>query len=616
VVFPGHDHCSTRRFRAGAIALLIGLALVLTPKGSSAQQQADNNPAPLSSAPPATLHGVVKNTATGQPLPRALVSVGGDSGLAALTDGDGRFEIGGVSQGPNVVTLTKPGFDDGTDDSSIMGSILGTGSFTHNVVVVAGMPDVDFAMRPSNAIHGQIQLSTGDPGENIKVTLFERAIQDGRAMWRPRDTRPTGADGAYRFAGLPDGVYAVTAVDSELDVAQMLTTSRSEVDWFAAMYYPDARDFSSAGRIRLAGGQQVQANFMLVREPFHLVRAAVASPNGAAVGNSASLPKGTMIFLTKNGANVPLEIQSVLSGLEAKVTDLDGRLLPYRPQYDAGSHTVRALLPDGTYSLRLSASRPAPAPPGGTAFRHNSLMTGQGDVSVAGHPVTNMRIAVAPAPSDSLQVLVNRTQPQPESLSGTSDSNTGVYISATLAGQGVVDQAQGEFAQGPTQGMLETNPLAPGSYWLHTIVAERGLCESSFTAGGANMAREPFVVAPGGSTAPLTLTLRDDCASLKVSLPGENAGIVAGEEPAYTVYVVPDADLTTDAPVATLRASTGGVHVFNNLTPGSYHVYTFTAAVNLEYHNHDALAALPTPGQQITLSPGDTGSLVVEVPQP
>jgi hypothetical protein len=43
-------------------------------------------------------------------------------------------------------------------------------------------------------------------------------------------------------------------------------------------------------------------------------------------------------------------------------------------------------------------------------------------------------------------------------------------------------------------------------------------------------------------------------------------------------------------------------------------VYTFAGYVQLAYRNRDALAALPNPGQAITLSPGATGNLVVEAP--
>jgi hypothetical protein len=92
------------------------------------------------------------------------------------------------------------------------------------------------------------------------------------------------------------------------------------------------------------------------------------------------------------------------------------------------------------------------------------------------------------------------------------------------------------------------------------------------------------------------------------------AAMAPGEEPFYTVYVVPDFDSTADVEPLTLRASTGGALTLENLTPGSYHVYVFDAPVRLEYRNPSALAALPNPGQTVTLSPGVTSNLVLEVP--
>jgi hypothetical protein len=114
----------------------------------------------------------------------------------------------------------------------------------------------------------------------------------------------------------------------------------------------------------------------------------------------------------------------------------------------------------------------------------------------------------------------------------------------------------------------------------------------------------------------MELTLRDDCASLELSLPEAMASMAAGEEPFFTVYVVPDFDSTADVDPVTLRASTGGSTTLNGMTPGSYHVYTFGGAVQLAYRSREALAALANRAQAVTLSPGATGNLVVEAPGP
>jgi hypothetical protein len=177
------------------------------------------------------------------------------------------------------------------------------------------------------------------------------------------------------------------------------------------------------------------------------------------------------------------------------------------------------------------------------------------------------------------------------------------------------DSMVGSFAQGTIAGPLESMYTPPGSYWVHTTIAPRNLCESAFTAGGSSLAREPIAIDIAGSTAPLLLALRDDCASLTLSLAGATDVQAAAEEPFYTVYVVPDFDSTEDVIPQTLRASTGGKVTLSGLTPGNYHVYTFDRATALAYRNATAMAALGNTGQAITLEPGAKADLVVEAPQ-
>src|SRR5438309_1714811 len=67
---------------------------------------------PTSTAPLLAVHGVVTNAASGDPLPRVLVQVDGETGPGALTDGDGRFELTLSGYGSHMFQLTKPGFHD------------------------------------------------------------------------------------------------------------------------------------------------------------------------------------------------------------------------------------------------------------------------------------------------------------------------------------------------------------------------------------------------------------------------------------------------------------------------------------------------------------------------
>jgi Carboxypeptidase regulatory-like domain len=564
---------------------------------------------PLTNVPRASVHGVVKNAATGEPLPRALVRIEGDAVAGALTDGEGRFEIGDVPLGPQALQVMKPGF---IDSASLgMGPptvVNGSSNSEHNVYVASGMPDLAFSLAPTNAISGQVALSTGDPAQGIAVMLLRRSVQDGRAIWQPVTNVRSNSDGAYRFAGLTDGTYAVftePSMDSEIASGLVESAGAQAVTraGFPSVFYPDAPDLAGAAKIQVAAGEQAQANLLLPETPFHLVRAVLVLPRAGSATASAPL------------------------NVDVSVLDGQGHQLPYGGQYDAGTNSVQAFLPDGSYTLQVTTmgvpslfhygGRRVPNISSGRTDDNNSPdgpFIGRAEFSVAGHAVTHLQIPLSAQRGNTIQVSLIRSgiSRQQESAGG---QQAPIVVMLSQAGGTINDGMVSSFAEGYANGPMETNSsTSPGSYWVHTSIQQKTLCEASFTAGGASLAREPLVLSLSGASAPLMLTLRDDCASLRISLPERSDVQGASEEPYYTIYVVPDFDSTTDITPLVLRPSSGGSLTLDGLTPGSYHVYTFSSAVQLEYHNPEATAAFSNLAQAVTLAPGGSSSLVVEVP--
>lgn len=534
---------------------------------------------------------MVRNAASGGPLARALVRINGDAATGVLTDGEGRFEIADVPEGPQQFMVVKPGFLDEAEagaDSMAWNSH----GYGRNVIVVPEMADVVFAMQPVNSITGQIQLSSGDVAEGIQVTLLRRAVQDGRAVWQSVGAARTNSEGIYRFGELADGLYAIyTDPTMDSDGAPNLVENGSGNNvvrqGYASLFYPDARDLASAAKIRVAGGEQAQANIALTLEPFQSVTAAVMIP----------------------------KVNSGADNVSIQVMDAQGHVLPYTAQYDSATHTAQAMLPDGAYSLLATFTTTMArivSREGGenVSFAPSGPHPIGGEVSfaVAGRAVSNLRIPMSTMGNNSIQVTVARGA---NGTSQTGDSHLTVTLSQSggWMGDGMVNS----YADGPVSGSVETTSVPPGSYWVHTNIEQKGLCEASFTAGGVNLAQEPLVLGIAGTPAPLTLTLRDDCAKLTLLLP-QSVGLAAGEELFYTVYVVPDSGSTVDVEPQTLRPSTGGRITLTGLTPGDYHVYTFDRPVALEYRNSAALAALPS--QAVTLAPDGETELSVEARQP
>ena len=556
-------------------------------------QQSPQTNQPATPAQLAVVHGLVRNGASGEPLPRALVRINGDASTAVLTDGQGRFDINDVPEGPQEFTVTKPGYVDRAEAGDNTANSHG---FGHNIIVVAQMGDVTFSMMPVNSIRGQIQLSTGDLAQGIAVTLLRRIVQDGRAVWQNEANAKTNSEGVYRFGQLADGYYAVytePTMDSEAANTLVATGNGTNVarGGYASVFYPDARDLASAAKIHVSGGEQAQANFSLTLEPFQPVTATITLPRSS------------------SGAGDNVAIQ---------VTDAQAHPLPYTAQYDAATHTAQAAIPDGTYSfvatqtmspihlMMTDNAGPHTGPPLATLSAPQSAI-GEASFSVAGHPVSNLRIPLSQQAGNPVQITIEHG-----AGGSPSSGDPRIFVTVSQAGGGLGDGIVGSYAEGASTGPLRAQHPPPGSYWVHTSISPRGLCEASFTAGGASLAREPLVLSAGGSTAPLVLTLRDDCARLTLSLP-DSVGLSAGEELYYLVYAVPDFDSTEDVVPQTLRPSTGGRITLTGLTPGNYHVYSFNHPLALEYRNPAVLAGLR--GQPIALAPGVDAELTLEVPQ-
>jgi hypothetical protein len=537
-----------------------------------------------------TVRGVVRNLQTGAGVARALVRIEGDAATGVLTDGEGRFEIADVPVGPQAITVTRPGYLDrpfGGTALELAGASLGQegaeGGIHHNILVAEGMPEVVFRMAQTSALHGQVQLANGDPASGVTVELVQRTIQEGRAVWQLRGQAKTRSGGGFRFAGLPEGQYTVftdPAMDdpAEDDIGGSLTAT---APGYPAVYYPDARQPGGVGRIRLAAGNDAQVTLTLAEETFH--RVAVTVTNGVGARGAANY--------------------------SASLMDDAGRSLPYAARYDPAKHAVEAMLPDGSYQM-LVTSAPQLQPPGARTGDGDGPYVGVVEFAVAGKPVTGLRAALGPQRPAPIQVNVLRS-----ALRQTADTRNGELVVMANPASGWIDDGMvSAFASGPPEGPLNTTYTLPGAYWVHAQFGHRGFCESSFTAGGASLAREPLRVGLGGTTAPLALTLREDCARLTLRLPDTAMLLQPGEEPFFMAYVVPDFNFTGDLEEVVLRPTSGDSVTVDNLTPGSYHVYVFAGPHLLEYRNREALAALH--GQTVTLEPGGASELAVEVPKP
>jgi Carboxypeptidase regulatory-like domain len=583
-----------------APSMLAAQEPVQEPAADSPQTQAQTQtPGQLASATTrVTVHGVVRNAATGEPLARALVQIEGDADTGALTDNEGRFEIPGVPAGPQLIRVAKPGFRDrpyATEDAGLQAE-----GPAHSVMLATQMPELAFALSPNCAIHGHIELSTGDPADGITVMLVKQVVRFGRAVWAQESSTTTNGEGTYRFGGLPDGVYALythPALDSEPAVSVVAAGSGANVarSGYASVFYPDARDFAGASRIRLSGGSQAEANFSLTLEPFYPVTAFGESPTSGSASSKLS------------------------PAAAAVVMDASGHPLPYFPQYDQTTHSMQVSLPDGTYFMLLHILSSGQLLPNlvlnsPRELRPSGALAGAVQFTVAGHAVAGLRVPLSAPQASTVHLRLIHSADSKSGAIAADNAADVVNLSLDPADSAQQAGSESTWSMESNQDTI-TFTAQPGSYWLTATLPRKGLCASAFTAGGVNLAREPLALSLASSPPPMELTLTDDCATLALTLPPALTVFLPGEEPFYTVYVVPDFDTTQDIPPMTIHPSSGATLTLDSLSPGSYHVYVFDTPVHLEYRNAAAMSALSISSQQVTLTAGSTANLLLEAPE-
>jgi hypothetical protein len=146
-------------------------------------------------------------------------------------------------------------------------------------------------------------------------------------------------------------------------------------------------------------------------------------------------------------------------------------------------------------------------------------------------------------------------------------------------------------------GELEIPAVPPGTY--HAAVHVFGsACLGTISSGSADLASQDLIVSAGGAPQPITVMLRNDCATL--------SGIVHTDGPKapVNVLVIPESSAAEPKIIGTAPESQFSVKGF---TPGEYRVYAFSTLDGLEYTNPDALRDFDA--QEITLSPNQTASV-------
>src|SRR5580693_5461056 len=568
------------------IKIFLALLLFATATPAHAQStQAEEKPAD-------GIRGIVINSVTHEPIGRALV-YSPDNRFATMTNSEGRFEFTlaqseegkeNKSVPANSTTMTQCVGDSCTTYSSNRGQSRPTQlmarkpGFLNDPNGIQNLPkeppgkDITISLTPEALVVGRVVLPSSEPSDEIPLEIYRRQVQDGRAHWISAGSVSTRSNGEFRFAELSAGSYKLLTRE-ELDRDPLTFDPSGQQYGYPPVYFPNAKDFDAAQTIQLTAGQIFQADISLVKHAYYPIKVAVA--------NAAENVRGLGIVVCAQGHRGP----------------------GYALGYNSRDQMIEGLLPDGIFTLEAVNFGPNAA-------------SGQLNISVKGAAVEGPRMTLVPNGAISVNVQEEFT-----SNENTGSEHVVIHrggprrdVSVRLEPADDFGQERGagmRNASGPADDALGIEGVQPGRYWVR-VDASRGFV-ASVTSGPTDLQHHLLVVGPGGSSAPIEITLRDSTAELDGTVegmpgaqgtppPAIQSARMAADGSFGHVYCVPLPDSSGE--VKDIGVAPDGKFGPRDLSPGTYRVLAFNHREELEYRDSEAMRAYDAKGLLVRLVPG------------
>jgi hypothetical protein len=158
-------------------------------------------------------------------------------------------------------------------------------------------------------------------------------------------------------------------------------------------------------------------------------------------------------------------------------------------------------------------------------------------------------------------------------------------------------------------GPLSIQNLEPGSYWLQdNPMAPWYLASAS--CGGVDLTHEPFTIAGGTAGCTMRVVLRNDSASLHWSLDTNNE---RNQSPSVFIYAIPLENIAQPLSTSSTQKEALPQGSLEDLAPGRYLVIAFDCEQQLAYRETDALEKYSSLGKEVTLTPGGTSEVQLDL---
>lgn len=579
--------------RAAAVGAL--LLLLQSPTGHALQQRESAR---------AIIEGLVVRADTGEPIPRARVTLQSDTAgsagtissqpatadgrpdaaQSATTDDKGRFVFTRLTAGSYRIVAARNGFVRQQYGQRVPG---GAGTAI-TLALGDARRDIAFRLIPTGSVSGAVRDVSGEPLPGFQVQLLKAVYNSaGQRTFRLEGGDRTDDRGEYRVYGVTPGRYYVAASAGAPGQSLALvggSGSPNEVTetTYPTTYYPGVIDVSAASGVDVYAGADLNAVDLLVGDVavFH-VRGRLVDPL------TGRPPRSASVSVVRRGSAASSASSAPASGQMYNPAD--------------GTFDVSGVLP-GAYWVRANVaanSTDAVVPAGATGRAFADVFI---DALFSQRQIAQAAVEVFDTDIEGLDLLLG----------------SGVSIRGRLRveGQGggkVPDFTRLQVALRPAVPGMLVNPGSrqpigrDGSYVLSHVlpgdyhVAVHGL-PADFFMKEARLGQDDVLEQParitGGEAGPLTVVLSGAA--------GRVDGVVLDarrrEVPAAEAVLVPVGRGERLDLYRTASTDESGRFSFRGVPPGDYRVFAWEAIEPFGYFDPDFLRQFEQRGQTVRIA--------------
>jgi carboxypeptidase family protein len=515
-----------------------------------------------------SLRGTVVNSATGEPIHNALVTLNSDGGRAVFTAADGSFEFRDLKEvGDRSIFAQRVGY---FSPQMVRFSQYSTGSSTAPVKIGPDQPPLVLRLIPEGVIAGRVTGEGGEPIEGLVVRVFFQGAEDGHWSLQQQSGLETDANGEFRKAELTAGTYIVAFGPGEESERTSNAKSKARFGYGAA-FYPGVADLASATPIDITPGKVQEVDMRMPTVPFFLVSGTV----------SGIPPEEGARVLVKDGTGEEFTNASISSRDQGQY---------HLDPLAAGSYTIEVQ----DYQQVLHASRPLLLK-SDTAGVNLSLLAG------SSIPV---RVKTEFDPADV--VVRGAAYTQITRGNTVSTFTNGNAVSVTFSrreGQSISRRSPMSITGSRDQFTMEH--VQPGTYELHFTPTGPFYVQSA-GSGSTNLLREKLTVALGAEVEPIEIVLRDDFGTLEGKISHDSK-----LRPAVVVAISEESGQQTH--IATVRETTEGYSFSEQLAPGVYKVLAVDRIDNFAYREPEVVQIYSSKMKEVRIEPNGKVDVNLEV---